>query len=75
MNDKVYTILVLDENYIENFEIYEDIEHAKKRFKSLLRERGQGMLSQRKSLKKEFYREGDWQVQLIKSDILTKVKR
>ena len=68
MNNRFYVILVLDQNYIENFELYEELGLAKKSFKSHLRDRGLGLLTQRKSLAEEFYRDGDWQIQLIKTN-------
>jgi hypothetical protein len=69
---RLYSILVLDEHYIELFEVFADIELAKKSFKKQLRERGVGILGQRKHLKEEFYREGEWQIQLIKTEAKTK---
>jgi hypothetical protein len=69
---RLYSILVLDEHYIENFEVYADIDLAKKSFKKQLRDRGIGILGQRKHLKEEFYREGEWQIQLIKSEVKVK---
>ena len=67
MKERLYSILILDDSYIENFEVYKDIDIAKKSFKRHLRDRGLGILKQRKHLKEEFYREGDWQIQLIKT--------
>jgi hypothetical protein len=69
---RLYSILVLDRHYIETFECYADSDLANKSFKKHLRERGIGIIGQRKHLKEEFYREGEWQIQLIKSDVKTK---
>jgi hypothetical protein len=69
MKDRVYTILVLDETYIENHEVYVNVEDAKKSFKKHLKERGLGIIKQRAHLKEEFYREGEWQIQLIKAKV------
>jgi hypothetical protein len=69
MEERIYSILVLDENYIESFEVYKDALLAKKSFKKHLRDRGLGIIKQRKHLKEEFYREGEWQVQLIKTEV------
>lgn len=67
--DRVYSILVLDENYIESFTAFSDAELAKKEFKRHLRDRGLGIVKQRKHLREEFYRDGEWQVQLIKTEL------
>ena len=69
MEKRLYTIISLDENHIEDFEIYEDIDKAKKSFKKHLRERGIGILKQRKHLREEFYRDGEWQMQFIKTRV------
>jgi hypothetical protein len=69
MKERIYSILILDENYIEDYELFRDIDSAKKSFKKHLRERGMGILKQRQHLKEEFYREGEWQIQLIKTEV------
>ena len=68
MEQRTYIIIILDKTYLEGVELYRDIALAKKSFKAHLRERGLGLLKTRKHLKEEFYRDGDWQIQLIKYD-------
>ena len=69
MEKRIYCILILDENYIENLEVYDNLDLAKKSFKKHLRDRGLGIFKQRTHLKEEFYREGQWQIQLVKSEM------
>jgi hypothetical protein len=71
-NERLYTIIVLDENYIEDFDVFKDINLAKKSFKKHLRDRGIGIIGQRRHLKEEFYRDGEWQIQLIKTEVKEK---
>ena len=68
MEQRIYVVVILDQTYLEGIEIYKDIEKAKKSFKKHLRERGIGLFKARKHMKEEFYREGEWQIQLIKYD-------
>ena len=64
--ERLYVILTLDQTYVESIEVYKEIAKAKKAFKVQLRERGLGLLKQRKHLREEYYRDGDWQIQLLK---------
>lgn len=67
---KIFSILILEENFIESYKVFNDIEDAQKEFKRILKERNLGILEQRKHLKAEFYRDGVWQMQLLKSEVL-----
>ena len=69
MEKRINCVMVLDDSYIESFQLYDSLENAKKSFKKHLRDRGLGILKQRKHLREEFFREGNWQVQLIKKDL------
>jgi hypothetical protein len=65
---RIYIIIILDQNYLEGVELYKNIDKAKKSFNKHLRDRGLGLLARRKHLKEEFYRDGHWQIQLVKYD-------
>jgi hypothetical protein len=66
---KIFSILILEEIFIELYKVFNDIEAAQKEFKKILKERGLNILEQRKHLKAEFYRDGIWQIQLLKSEV------
>jgi hypothetical protein len=70
MMERVYTILELDQHYVENFKIYKDFEKAKKHLNKYLLDSGVGIVNRRKHLKAEFYKEGDKQIQLIKTEMI-----
>jgi wobble nucleotide-excising tRNase len=67
---KIFSILILEENFIELYKVFNDIEAAQKEFKKILKERGLNILEQRKHLKAEFFRDGIWQIQLLKSEVI-----
>jgi hypothetical protein len=68
-DERVYTILELDEHYIESHVIYRQWDKAKKHFMKYLSDSGLGIINKRRALKAEFYQEGTKQIQIIKSEI------
>lgn len=69
MKKRIYTILELDGNYIEQFTQYWDIKKAKKHFMKYLTDSGLGIKKRREAMKEEFFTEGEKQIQLVKAEV------